>query len=423
MIARMQWSVVLGGLNLGATMRLSTSALCLFSSLAALTPLTAQIGYSTGFETFLSSSSGTPCAGQDGFYVPPIASTADGAIYDYPTNTIGVPINPNGGLNFYAGIGPAVGGICRSQRNVTPPTNSRCVIEFDVLCNYVGTAAAPPNNLGGFSFQPSAVIAPQFPVAAVYMNLLATWPVGAMTPPTTWNADTAFGPTPASVITMLPDPNFQGLAVGVWHHWGVTLDLRTQEYVNWRITNGVTMVTTIYTPPAPVPLPNQGSLQMPTDFRIFTGNIGNLFAVDNITITYGASYDTFGTGCPGALGVPTLAASPFSTPTLGQTLSVDLGNLPVGVGLMIAGLSNTLFGGAIPLPFPLAGLGFPGCNLLIDPLTVDTVVGPGSTATWSLPIPANPALAGFELFNQGASLDTGPVFLAFSNGGRAVLGL
>ena len=78
---------------------------------------------------------------------------------------------------------------------------------------------------------------------------------------------------------------------------------------------------------------------------------------------------------------------------------------------------------SIPLPFPLAGFGFPGCNLLIDPLTVDTVVGPGSTATWSLPIPPTLALAGFELFNQGASLDTGPAFLAFSNGGRAVLGL
>src|SRR5262249_23694615 len=160
-----------------------------------------------------------------------------------------------------------------------------------------------------------------------------------------------------------------------------TIDLRTQEYINWRITNGLTGITTIYTPPAPVPLPNQGSLQMPTDFRLFTGNIGNLFAVDNLTITYGATYETFGTGCPGALGIPSLAAAPNSLPFLGLTLSVDLGNLPVGVGLMISGLSNTLFGGAIPLPFPLAGLGFPGCNLLIDPLVVDSVVGPGTSAT------------------------------------------
>ena len=57
------------------------------------------------------------------------------------------------------------------------------------------------------------------------------------------------------------------------------------------------------------------------------------------------------------------------------------------------------------------------------PVIVDTVAGPGSTATWTFPLPSTPALAGFELFNQGASLDTGPTFLAFSNGGRAVLGL
>ncbi|HZN38191.1 MAG TPA: hypothetical protein VFD82_05270 [Planctomycetota bacterium] len=397
------------------------SALCLFTPLAALTPLAAQVGYSTGFETFVASSSGTPCAGQDGFYVPPVAGSVDGAIFDYPTNTIGVPINPNGGLNFYAGV--VVSGSCRAQRNVTPPTNARCVVQFDVLCNYVGTAAAPPNNIGGVSFQPSAAIPPQFPVVAVYMNLLARWPAGAMTPPPTWDADTAFGPTPASVITTLPDPAFQGLAVNVWHTWGATLDLRTQEYINWRITNGLTGITTVYTPPAPVPLPNQGSLQMPTDFRFFTGSLGNLFAVDNFTVTFGATYDTFGTGCPGALGVPAIAVTPGFMPTLGFGLSVDFSNLPLGIGLMMTGLSNTLFGGAVPLPLPLAGFGFPGCDLLVDPMVMTTVVGPGTTATWSLPIPPTLALAGFELFNQGASLDTGPAFLAFSNGGRAVLGL
>jgi hypothetical protein len=162
---------------------------------------------------------------------------------------------------------------------------------------------------------------------------------------------------------------------------------------------------------------------MPTDFRLFTGNIGNLFAIDNITITYGATYETFGNGCPGALGVPTVRLAPQSGPILGLVLTVELGNLPLGIGLMFTGLSNTLFGGAVPLPFPLAGFGFPGCDLLVDPLVVDTVVGPGTMATWSFPIPPSLTFAGFELFNQGASLDTGPAFLAFSNGGRAVLGL
>ena len=92
-------------------------------------------------------------------------------------------------------------------------------------------------------------------------------------------------------------------------------------------------------------------------------------------------------------------------------------------GLMITGLSNTFIGGVVPLPYPLAGFGFPGCDLLVDPLLIDTIAGPGTTATWALPIPLTPGLAGFEFFNQGASLDTGPTLLKFSNGGRAVLGL
>jgi hypothetical protein len=139
-------------------------------------------------------------------------------------------------------------------------------------------------------------------------------------------------------------------------------------------------------------------------------------------ITFGANYSTFGTGCPGALGIPTLAAATGSKPTLGTTLSVNLGNLPFGIGLMITGLSNTLFGGAIPLPFPLGGLGYPGCDLLVDPLLIDTVVGPGSSATWNFPVPYNPAFAGFTFYNQGASLEVGTPLLAFSNGGTAVLG-
>ena len=195
-------------------------------------------------------------------------------------------------------------------------------------------------------------------------------------------------------------------------------------YVDFSIRDATTFLTTYFVPPTPWALPGQGLGAGATDFRLFAGgtNMGNVFAVDNVLIAFGASYTTFGAGCPGALDIPTLAAAPGSKPILGTVLQVDLGNLPFGVGLMITGLSNTLFGGAIPLPFPLAGLGFPGCDLLVDTLVIDTVVGPGTSGTWSFPIPYNPAFAGFTLYNQGASLESGPALLAFSNGGTAVLG-
>ncbi|MEO6594804.1 MAG: hypothetical protein ABIP94_08635, partial [Planctomycetota bacterium] len=200
-----------------------------------------------------------------------------------------------------------------------------------------------------------------------------------------------------------------------------TVDLTTGEHIDFRITNGSTGITTIFTPSPPLALPGVGALT-PTDFRLFTGGTDNVFAVDNFTITYGANYTTFGVGCAGALGVPTLAAAPGSPPRLGSTMGVTLGNLPISVGLMITGLSNTLFAGAVPLPLPLAGFGFPGCNLLVDVILSDLIAGTGNTATWFFAIPPSPSLAGTEIFNQGASLDPGPSFLTFSNGGRAVLG-
>lgn len=400
-------------------MRCPVPTLCLISSLL-VSSLAAQ-GYTTDFEspTFLAAPVGVLCAGQDGFYVPPVAGSGDGSIYTYQLNTIGVPTNPNGGANFYAGVGLV--GALRSQRNVTPPTNSRCVIQFDILCNYTGTGV-PVNNIGGVSLQPSSVITPQFPTASVFSNLIASWPT-VQTVPLTWNANASFGPTLAGVNTILPDPAFQNLAVNVWHTWGTTIDFRTKEYINFRITNGVTNVTTIYTPPAPVPLTNQASTFIPTDFRLFTGNIANLFAVDNFTVTFGATYDLFGAGCAGAMGVPTLAPAPGSSPTIGTTLSINLGNLPLSLAVMCTGFSNTLAMGSIPLPFDLSSSGFPGCSLLVDPLSTQFLFGSSNVATWTLAIPLSTSFNGLEMFNQGLSLDTGPTGAAFSNGGRLVLGL
>lgn len=374
--------------------------------------ITAQ-GYSTDFETFTASATGTPCAGQDGFYVPAVTGTIDGAIYTYAGNSLGILPNPNGGANFYAGVSAGGTAFARSQRTLTLPTG-RILIEYDVACNFVGTVT-PTQNIGSVSFQPSATNA--------HVNFLARWS-SLVFPPTSWNADFVLGPSPtAGTQGPVADPAFQNLALGVWHHWGITVDLVAGVYVDFRITNGVSGITTVYIPPTPLALPGQGLGAGATDFRLFTGGTaaGNVFAVDNLRITYGAEYTQFGTGCPGALGVPSLTAT--SLPVLGSTLSVTIGNLPVSIAIMITGFSNTLLSGAIPLPFPLAGLGFPGCDLLVDSVSTQTLVGAGNAATWTLGIPSTATLLGAELFNQAGSLDPGPSFLAFSNGGRARLGL
>ncbi len=396
-------------------MRSSAPILCLLS----LVGTAVGQGYSTGFETFVASATGIPAAGQDGFYVPAVAGTIDGNLHTYAGNTLGVPVNGNGGANFWGGLAGGGTAFARSQRAVTLPTG-RVRIEYDVCCNYLG-AVVPLNNIGSFSFQPST--------NSIYVNLVAAYPLGVVFPPTTWDANVvARGATPpATIVTVLPNAAFQGLAMAVWHHWAVTIDMVAGTHVDFSITNGVTNVTTTYTPTTPLLLPVAPAVgaPLPTDFRLFTGGTaaGNVFAIDNLTITYGAQYTTFGAGCPGALGVPALAAAPGSLPKLGATLSVNLSNLPVNIGLMITGLSNTLASGVIPLPLSLASFGWPGCDLLVDPLVTDTLIGASNTATWNFAIPLATNLLGFELFNQGASLDTGPAGLAFSNGGRARVGL
>lgn len=382
--------------------------ICLLSS---LTISAAAQGYATDFETFTASAAGTAVTGQDGFYIP-VAGSLDCKIYTYAGNVLNVPANPNGGNNFYAGVSQLTNVFARGQRPVTLPANGRVYIQFDILCNYTGTGT-PANNIGSFSLQPSTT--------SVFTNLVARWPTGTTFPPATFDLDIVPGPTATAVPVAIGSPAFQGLAVGVWHTIGQTIDLSTGAHIDFRITNGVTNVTTTFVPPVPIVLPGQG-LPTPTDFRFFAGGSENLFAVDNVTITQGASYRTFGAGCAGSLGVPSLAAAPGSSPTIGTTMQVALGNLPLSLAVMATGFSNTVAAGSLPLPFSLASSGFPGCDLLVDPLVTQFLIGSGNAATWNFTIPLDNSFVGMSLFNQGVSLDTTAAGAAFSNGGSMVIG-
>lgn len=339
-----------------------------------------------------------------------MAGSLDGLVVTYVGSSLGVPANPNGGNNFYAGVPQLTNVFARAQRPVTLPANGLVHVEFDMLCNYLGTGT-PTNNIGSFSLQPSA--------SATYPDLLARWPVGATFPPATFDADLVAGPG-GGVQGPVGDPAFQGLPVNVWHRWGCAFNLVTGTYVSFSITNGATNVTTHFTPSAPILLPNPGTTPV-TDFRFFTGGSQNLLALDNFVITYGANYGTFGSGCAGSNGAPMLTGN--GVPSLGSNFAVTLGNLPLSLGFMATGFSNTgAFGGSIPLPFALGSQGFPGCDLLVDPVGVTFLIGSNGSATWNFNIPNNMAFAGMQFFNQGVSIDTLPA-AAFTNGGGGVIGL
>lgn len=130
-----------------------------------------------------------------------------------------------------------------------------------------------------------------------------------------------------------------------------------------------------------------------------------------------ASYNAYGTGCAGTLGVPGLAAIGGSRPQLGGLFQAQLSNLPANVGLVATGFSDQ-FAGPVPLPLDLSGLGMPGCQLLADPQVVQLVIGQNQIAVWPWALPANVAYLGLRFYQQGFALDAAanPTGLTASNG-------
>lgn len=151
------------------------------------------------------------------------------------------------------------------------------------------------------------------------------------------------------------------------------------------------------------------------------GNMWNLYTTAWQDISPNGVFASFGTGCPGLLGEPTLAGV---RPRLGGTFAVTAAALPYDLAVLAVGFSNASSAG-LPLPLPLAGVGMTGCNLLVDPLATAGVAGVGGSAVYNLPIPNNSQLFGFKVYFQSFPLD--PFANAFgftaSHGGEATIGL
>tara|TARA_R110002072_G_scaffold217365_2_gene375063 strand:- start:100874 stop:102244 length:1371 start_codon:yes stop_codon:yes gene_type:complete len=130
-----------------------------------------------------------------------------------------------------------------------------------------------------------------------------------------------------------------------------------------------------------------------------------------------STWASYGAGCPGSLGNLELAAAE-SRPWLGDTFSVEVGNLPVGsVPLLITGHA--------PSQQPLSGLGIPGCTLLVVDENIFLMTHSGSTASWSLAVPTTTSLIGMQFFLQSAAVLAGgnnPLGAALSPGLRGTVG-
>jgi hypothetical protein len=125
---------------------------CACAGLALVLGGTASGQYETDFEALSASGPGMILTGQDSFYLPDGVDSTDYLAYTYAGNALGLPPNPEGGLQFVGGVGPGSPIFARGQRDITWATTGQWVITYDVACVYLG---APPsaNNLGSLSFR------------------------------------------------------------------------------------------------------------------------------------------------------------------------------------------------------------------------------------------------------------------------------
>ena len=120
-------------------------------------------------------------------------------------------------------------------------------------------------------------------------------------------------------------------------------------------------------------------------------------------------FAVFGAGC-GATSAPFVVAR--SLPGLGTTFTLNVNNLPpAAVTSVLFGVSNTTWSG-VPLPLSLGVIGAPSCTLYTSIDIVTSASGSGGTATWSVPIPNDPALSGFTFYNQALASTGGPLSLS-----------
>lgn len=139
-----------------------------------------------------------------------------------------------------------------------------------------------------------------------------------------------------------------------------------------------------------------------------------------IRVESGAEYRSFGSGCPGTNGTPTLAGGPV-LPNLGSAIVLDASNL--------AGLADLgVFGEQLLTPNVDLGLIFGpaavGCTLQITPLAFGVVPVFGGNAQFGFGVPSNPALVGISIFSQVVSIDPAANASGWtsSNSVRAVIG-
>lgn len=164
-----------------------------------------------------------------------------------------------------------------------------------------------------------------------------------------------------------------------------------------------------------------------TMYNLLTGEVfmwggrGSGAVTDETWVFQGAStglFSVYGSSCGSS---PTMAGT---TPTIGQPFNLTFGGLGSSIGVVVAfGLSDELWNG-LPLPFNLAPLGLPACDLRNSAEFLDLTLAAAGTAAYSWTVPNDPSLVNEILFCQGVAIDVLPTltFQGTTGHGRLTIG-
>jgi hypothetical protein len=111
-------------------------------------------------------------------------------------------------------------------------------------------------------------------------------------------------------------------------------------------------------------------------------------------LTGSAGYGAAGPGCDGSLGRPQLTSN---LPQLGNTMTVNVGNMAQSVGIMLTGFASPVT--------DLTSFGAPGCSVRVSPDVSSLLLGAGNTAAWTFNVPNNGAFSGLILHHQALVID------------------
>ena len=135
-----------------------------------------------------------------------------------------------------------------------------------------------------------------------------------------------------------------------------------------------------------------------------------------------ALFTTYGVGCPNSTNItPQIAAQTGTAPSVNSQFNIQVSGLPFnGQAFMWLGYSNTTYAG-LALPFNLALLGAPQCDVLMSPDQLFAIPNVLGTSVWTLGIPNIP---GFTFYNQAIAFDpaANSLGLVFSNASESVVG-